>query len=128
LDTPKTDQSVRKVALTDGLVQELQAWKKKSVCSSAEAFVFPSEKMTPMRKHNVWLRNMRSNLKTVGLEWCTFQVMRRTFVTLSKANGGDAKTIADQCGHYVGVSLREYAQTPLESKLALVNQLEKLVG
>jgi hypothetical protein len=41
--------------------------------------------------------------------------MRRTFVSLNKANGGDAKTIADRRGHDMGVSLRD-AQTPIEVK------------
>jgi integrase len=51
---------------------------------------------------------MQPKLKAVGLEWCNFQAMRRTFTTLAKANGGDAKAIADQAGHDIGVSLREY--------------------
>jgi integrase len=80
-----------------------------------------------MSKHNVWRRNMEPKLKKIGLQWCTVQVMRRTFVTMNKANGGDAKTIADQCGHDVGVSLRDYAQTPMALKRSLVNDLERLV-
>jgi integrase len=88
---------------------------------------FPSERGTPMSKHNVWRRNMEPKLKKVGLKWANFLVMRRTFVTLNKASGADAKTVADQCGHDVGVSLRDYAQTPIDVKRALVNKLEKLV-
>jgi hypothetical protein len=66
-------------------------------------------------------------LKKVGLRWANFLVMRRTFVSLNKARGADAKTVADQAGHDVGVSLRDYAQTPIEVKRALVNKFEKLV-
>ena len=79
-----------------------------------------------MSKHNVRRRNMEPQLTKAGLRWRNFQVMCPTFVTLSKANGGDPKVIASQAGHDIGVSLREYAQTPLESKLELVNRLEKL--
>ena len=53
--------------------------------------------------------------------------MRRTFVSMNKANGGDAKTIADQCGHDVGVTLRDYVQTPMNPKRSLVNELERVV-
>jgi integrase len=125
LDSPKTDHSMRRVALPERLALDLERWRQRCGDTRDDAFVFASERGTPLSKHNVWLRNMRPKLK--GLEWCTFQVMRRTFASLSKANGGDAKTIADQCGHDVGVSLREYVQTPMLGKLALVNELEKLI-
>lgn len=127
LDTPKTTQSVRKAAMPDGVLTALRKWRETSGNPGAEAFIFPSERGTPMSKHNVWRRNIEPKLREVNLGWANFQVMRRTFVTLNKARGADAKTIADQCGHDVGVSLREYAQTPIELKRALVNDLEKLV-
>lgn len=127
LDTPKTTQSVRKAAMADGVVVALEHWRRASGNPGAEAFVFPSEKGTPMSKHNVWRRNMEPKLKKLGLRWANFLVMRRTFVSLNKARGADAKTIADQAGHDVGVSLRDYAQTPIEVKRSLVNELEKLV-
>jgi integrase len=127
LDTPKTTQSVRKAAMADGVLAALEKWRQKIGKPGAEAFVFPSERGTPMSKHNVWRRNMEPKLKKVGLRWANFQVMRRTFVTLNKASGADAKTIADQAGHDVGVSLRDYAQTPMTLKRSLVNDLEKLV-
>jgi integrase len=125
LDSPKTDHSVRRVALPERLALDLGGWRRCCRDTRDDSFVFASERGTPLSKHNVWLRNMQPKLK--GLEWCTFQVMRRTFASLSKANGGDAKTIADQCGHDVGVSLRVYVQTPMLGKLALVNELEKLI-
>jgi hypothetical protein len=61
------------------------------------------------------------NLPLIILQRCP------TFVTLSKVNGGDAKTISDQAGHDVGVSVRDYAQTPITLKRSLVNELENLV-
>jgi hypothetical protein len=51
--------------------------------------------------------------------------MRRTFVSLCKAGGGDPKAIADQCGHDIGVSVNVYTQSTLDSKLELVNRLER---
>jgi integrase len=127
LDTPKTTQSVRKAAMADGVIAELQKWRKTNGNPGAAAFVFPSERGTPMSKQNVWRRNMAPKLKKVGLTWANFLVMRRTFVTLNKASGADAKTIADQSGHDVGVSLRDYTQTPMALKRSLVNKFEKLV-
>lgn len=128
IDTPKTVQSERKAALSKRLLKDLKVWRKQAVDTSAAAWVFPSENMTPLAKENVWRRSMLPGLEKVGLEWANFQVMRRTFASLCKGGGGDAKTIADQCGHNIGVSLDEYMQTPIENKRALVNRLESAVS
>jgi integrase len=128
IDTPKTVQSERKVALSEGLLKDLEEWRKEAVDTSAVAWVFPSENMTPLCKENVWRRSFLSKLEKAGLEWANFQVMRRTFASLCKGGGGDAKAIADQCGHNIGVSLDEYMQTPIENKRALVNRLESTLS
>jgi hypothetical protein len=39
----------------------------------------------------------------------------------------DPKMVADQLGHSVDVSLNVYAQSPVERRVALVNQLEGLL-
>ena len=52
---------------------------------------------------------MLPKLKKIGLEWATFQVMRRTFATLSKQAGVDAHTRSAQMGNTVGVNENEYA-------------------
>ena len=68
---------------------------------------------------------MQPTLKKVGLEWATFQVMRRTNATLMKALGADGKLVADLLGHTLDVDQNVYTQSPVESRLAAVNQLEK---
>jgi integrase len=79
VDTPKTTNSVREVALPDGLLSEIEAWRKVSIETQPEAWVFPSEKLTtPLSRDNCWRRNIGPKLKEAGLEWVTFQVMRRT--------------------------------------------------
>jgi integrase len=127
LDTPKTDKSIRNAALTDGLVASLEEWRQVSPSTSAEAFVFPSERGTPLSKHNVWRRNIQPNLKKVGLAWCTFQVMRRTHSTLMKNIKADPKLVADQLGHTVDVNQNVYTQSSVELRLPLDNELEKLI-
>src|SRR5205823_3822398 len=53
---------------------------------------FPSEKLTtPLSKDNTLCRYMRPRLKTVGLEWVDFQVMRRTHASLMRELGVDPK-------------------------------------
>jgi integrase len=94
---------------------------------SGGAFVFPSERGTALSKDNVWRRNMQPKLVSVGLGWANFQVMRRTHATLMRQLKADPKMVADQLGHSVDVSLNVYAQTPVETRVPLVNQLESLL-
>jgi len=81
--------------------------------------------MTPLSKDNCWRRSVYPKLKLVGLGWANFVVMRRTHATLMKARGVDGKLVADQLGHSLDVNQNEYTQSPVESRLAAVNQLEK---
>jgi hypothetical protein len=50
---------------------------------AADTWLFPSENAnTPLARDDVWRRNFLLRLKTVGLEWASFQVMRRTHASL----------------------------------------------
>ncbi len=59
IDTPKTDQSLRKAALSQGLLAEIENWRMMSLETSDEAWVFASERMTPLSKDNCWRRSNR---------------------------------------------------------------------
>ncbi len=72
IDTPKTDHSYRLAALSEGLLAEIEAWRMLAVETGDDAWVFPSERMTPLSKDNCWWRNMRPALQAVGLEWANF--------------------------------------------------------
>ncbi len=125
IDTPKTDQSIRKAALPEGLLREIEAWRSVSLVTQDDAWVFPSERMTPMSKDNCWNRNIKPKLKSVGMGWANFLVMRRTHATLMNELGVNGKLVADQLGHSLDVSQNVYTQSPVESRLPAVNQLEK---
>jgi len=70
---------------------------------------------------------MRPALKTVGLQWANFLVMRRTHSTLMKHLKADPKLVADQLGHTLDVNQNVYTQSPVESRRVIVNQLESLL-
>lgn len=125
VDTPKTTLSVRHAALPEGLLQEIEAWRSVSIVMDDNAWVFPSERMTPMSKDNCWNRNIKPRLKKVGLGWANFLVMRRTHSTLMGELGIDGKLVADQCGHTLDVNQNVYRQSPVTSRLPAVNQLEQ---
>jgi integrase len=57
LDTPKTDNSYREAALSEGLLRDLrdiEAWRPSAATTADEAWVFPSERMTLLSKDNCW--------------------------------------------------------------------------
>jgi integrase len=125
IDTPKTDHSYRQAALSEGLLAEIETWRVMAATDHDEAWVFPSERMTPLSKDNCWHRKMKPGLDKVGLGWANFQVMRRTHATLMKALGADGKLVADQLGHTLDVNQNVYTQSPVESRRVIVNQLEQ---
>ena len=125
IDTPKTDNSMRKAALSEGLLAEIERWRMMAVETRADAWVFPSERMTPLRPDNCWKRCFRPHLEKAGLGWLNFLVMRRTHATLMKVLGVDGKLVADQLGHTLDVNQNVYTQSPVEIRQAAVNQLEK---
>jgi integrase len=127
LDTAKTDNSTRHAALSAGLLADIEAWRSVAHAAKDDAWVFPSERMTPLSKDNWWRRSMLPKLEAVGLGWCNFQVMRRTHATLMRQLKADPKLVADQLGHTVDVSLNVYAQSPVAGRAVIVNELELLI-
>jgi len=127
LDTPKNGKA-REGAMSDGTVGLLKQWADRAQDPSPEGFVFASENLsTPLSADNVWRRNMRPKLEAVGLEWATFQVLRKTNASLSKKCGVDPKVASDQRGHGIGVSMDVYTSSDMEQKRAAVNKLEAAV-
>ncbi|SRR5258708_34978589 len=99
LNTPKNGKT-REGAISDGTLSLLKEWAELAEEPSAEGFVFPSEKLVPpLSLDNLWRRSMQPKLEKVGLEWATFQVLRKTNASLSKKAGVDPKVASDQRGH-----------------------------
>jgi integrase len=125
IDTPKTDKSVRFVALSEGLSRDLELWLAQLPNDDSDAWLFPSEKTTkPIRKDNLWRRYIKPKLKDVGLDWIDFHVLRRTHSSLMRELNVDPKLVADQQGHTLDVNINVYTQTSLESRIEAVNTLE----
>jgi len=84
LNTPKNGK-VREGAISDGTRALLTEWADLVEDPSPNGFVFPSEKLTtPLSLDNLWRRSMQPKLEKVGLDWATFQVLRKTNASLSK--------------------------------------------
>lgn len=127
LDDPKNTRSKRKVALSTGTREALEAWMEQAFITEPDQWLFPSERYTPLTRDNLWRRQLEPKLATVGLEWANFQVMRRTYATWSRDIGVDAHTRSAQMGNTVNVNENEYAVATFEQKLAAVEKLETAV-
>jgi hypothetical protein len=103
---------------------ELAIWKKSLLKTGPESFLFPTERDTPFRRENIWSRHLEPRLATIGLEWATFQVLRRTNASLSRKAEIDDKVAADQRGHGLGVSLGVYSISDLQQKIEAAKCLE----
>lgn len=127
IDTPKNDRA-RASALSRGTELLLEEWRRAAAPRSEEEFVFCSQSgRTPVSRDNIWRRHLGPVLKSLGLEWATFQVMRRTNASRMQRVGVDPKVGADQRGHGLGVSLEVYTVSGLEAKSEAVQRLERLI-
>ncbi len=125
LDRPKSERSKRKVALSSGTRQFMAEWRRTQASVDPDGWVFPSATTdTPLGRDNAWKRLIAPRLKTIGLEWATFQIMRRTHASLSRQAGIDPKLVADQLGHGLGVSLAVYTVATLDKRQEAVEVLE----
>ena len=126
VDSPKTTRSKREVGLTDGTASLLSEWREILPNREATGWLFPCEHgKKPLGRDNVWRRNLQPAFEKIGL--ASFQVLRRTYATLSREAGVDAKTRADQMGHHVDVSENEYAVTNLAAKIEAGRKLEAVI-
>lgn len=127
IDDPKTDSSKRTVAVPPATAVLLREWME-LVPGEEHAWVFASENpVSPLRLENLWRRCFKPKLEPYGLEWATFQVLRRTHASLGPDAGIDPKVAADQRGHGIGVSLNVYTKSAFRKKTDAADQLEKAV-
>lgn len=130
IDTPKGrkgKRTARTVGLSPGTVAELEIWRMMLPDQEPESYLFPTERKTPLSRDNVWNRNIFPKLKTIGLEWANFQVLRRTNASLSRKAMIDDKVAADQRGHGLGVSLEVYSISDVQQKIDAAKRLESEV-
>jgi len=66
-------------------------------------------------------------LEPVGLDWATFQVLRRTNASLGHDAGVDPKVATGQRGHGIGEAIDMYTKARLNKKAAAASLLEKTV-
>jgi integrase len=125
LDRPKSERSQRQVAISSRTRALMRQWRQQQISADPQAWVFPSARSTtPLGRDNTWRRLIRPRLKTIGRDWATFQILRRTHASLCRQAGIDPKLVADQLGHGLGVNLDVYTVVPLDKRQEAVQALE----
>jgi integrase len=127
IDDPKTDPSKREVAVPPRTAELLLQWMNAAVGPEPEAYLFASEKGTPVWRDTLMYDYIRPKLKPHGLEWVDFQVMRATHASIGHRLKLDPKVTADQRGHGVGVAIEEYTKTTVKDRAAAAKKLEREV-
>lgn len=126
IDSPKNKHSVRRAALSDDLVAELNEWRSLCQFTGDGDWVFASEnRPTSVSRDNAWRRWIKPKLSKFGLGWASFQVMRRTHSSLMHELEVDPKIVADRLGHTLDVNQNVYTKVALRRRIVAVNALEK---
>ena len=103
---PKTDNSMRKIALSPETIELLKQEHDKH---PGNPYLFPSPVSGGMYHPDSVVKLHQKILKDAGLEHIRFHDLRHTFATLALQNGIDVKTVSSMLGHSsAGFTLATY--------------------
>jgi integrase len=128
----KTEASAKPVPVDSYMAEDLLSWRRQSIYSSNDDYVFASETMRgkqPYWPDNLMKRHIRPVAKANGIHkkigWHTF---RHSFGTLLKANGEDVKTVQELLRHANSrITLDVYTQAVNSSKRAAQSKVVKMM-
>jgi integrase len=96
--TPKSKYSIRKIDMTDSLIQELKRWKLACPVNDHDV-VFPSPEGKLSQHDNVIKRSFNRALREAGLRQVSFHSIRHTNASMRITSGQNIKYIQSQLGH-----------------------------
>jgi len=128
----KTEASAKPVPMDSYMAEDLLRWRRQSIYSSNDDWVFASETMRgkqPYWPDNLMKRHIRPVAKANGIHkkigWHTF---RHSFGTLLKANGEDVKTVQELLRHANSrITLDVYTQAVNSNKRAAQSKVVKMM-
>ena len=106
---PKTDNSIRKIALSE---ETMELLKQEHSKHPDNPYLFPSPVTGGIYHPDSVVKLHQKILKDAGLEHLRFHDLRHTFATLALQNGVDVKTVSSMLGHSsAGFTLATYTHT-----------------
>ena len=114
LQAPKTENSVRRIAISDATLNYLQ---QEHARHPGNPVLFPSPRTGKMYYPDSIVNIHKKILKDAGLPYIRFHDLRHTFATLALQNGVDPTTLSGMLGHSdAGFTLRTYTHVTRKSQ------------
>ena len=122
---PKTETSIRKLAVSPEVIEVLKAEHDRHPDNPC---LFPSPK-TGTYYHPDSIANLHKKiLKKAGLEHIRLHDLRHTFATLALQNGVDIKTVSGMLGHYdAGFTLRTYTHATAAAQVEAAKTISSVI-
>ena len=123
---PKTDNSVRKIAISQEILKLLQEEHRKH---PSNPYLFPSPVTGGMYHPDSVVKLHQKILKDAGLEYLKFHSLRHSFATLALQNGIDVKTVSSMLGHSsAGFTLATYTHSTNRSQAQAAARMGDLLS
>ena len=123
VETPKTRQSIRTIAISKGCVKALEKLKKQQVRGTK--LMFPSPATGTYRDKNAVLRQLKRMLERANLPNVRFHDLRHTCATIALEEGVDIKTVSAMLGHTdCGFTMNTYVHATKKLKTGAADKME----
>ncbi len=121
ISTPKSDCSVRRIPVPDGIFPLLETYRKQE-----DAYVLTGTAHIYMEPRTMQNR-FKAVIKCCGIENAHFHTLRHAFATRCVELGFDTKSLSEILGHAsVNITLNRYVHPSMEQKQKNMNMLSEL--
>ena len=126
LGTPKSRNSVRRVALPDVALAFIEEWRQQSRHREPKDFAFSIRTNSPIDLNREMERRIKPLAESLGLPRYSWHDFRHAYTTWGRQAGVEAETMRDQVGH-ASVSMTQDVYTHLDNREGAAQRIGRLV-